>query len=39
MAQDNHVRLTYNEIHKMIARTATTIQAEFAPDVLIAIGE
>jgi hypothetical protein len=35
---DNHIRLTYNDIHKLIGGSATKIQEEFAPDVLIAIG-
>ncbi|PVG04493.1 PRTase-like protein [Serendipita vermifera] len=35
---DNHARCTYNDIHKMIARAAERIQAEFKPDVIIAIG-
>jgi len=35
---DNHIRLTYNEIHKLIGAASTKIQEEFAPDVLIAIG-
>ena len=35
---DNHVRLTYNEIHKLIGAASAKIQEEFAPDVLIAIG-
>jgi len=35
---DNHIRLTYNEIHKLIGAASAKIQKEFAPDVLIAIG-
>jgi hypoxanthine phosphoribosyltransferase len=35
---DNHIRLTYNEIHKLIGASSAKIQEEFAPDVLIAIG-
>ncbi len=35
---DNHIRLTYNEIHKLIGAASAKIQEEFAPDVLIAIG-
>lgn len=35
---DNHIRLTYNEIHKLIGASSAQIQEEFAPDVLIAIG-
>lgn len=35
---DNHSRLTYNEIHKLIGAASAKIQQEFAPDVLIAIG-
>jgi hypothetical protein len=35
---DNHVRRTYNEIHKLIGNAAEKIQTEFNPDLLIAIG-
>ncbi|KAF8478256.1 hypothetical protein JB92DRAFT_2769094 [Gautieria morchelliformis] len=35
---DNHIRPTYNDIHKIIARTSEKITTEFAPDLLIAIG-
>ena len=35
---DNHIRLTYNEIHKLIGASSAKIQDEFAPDILIAIG-
>ena len=35
---DNHIRLTYNDIHKLIGASSAQIQEEFAPDVLIAIG-
>lgn len=35
---DNHIRLTYNEIHKLIGTSSAKIQEEFAPDILIAIG-
>jgi hypothetical protein len=35
---DDHARCTYNDIHKMIAKSAERIQAEFKPDVIIAIG-
>lgn len=36
---DDHVRVTYNEVHKLIAKTSERIQAEFKPDVIIAIGK
>lgn len=35
---DDHVRATYNEIHKIIGRSSEKIAAEFAPNLLIAIG-
>ncbi|KAF8584020.1 PRTase-like protein [Ramaria rubella] len=35
---DNHVRPTYNEIHTIIGHSSKQIAAEFAPDLLIAIG-
>jgi hypothetical protein len=35
---DDHARCTYNDIHKMIAKAAERIQAEFKPDMIIAIG-
>jgi len=38
MLVDNHIRLTYNEIHKLIGASSAKIQEEFAPDILIAIG-
>ncbi|KAF8511842.1 hypothetical protein BU17DRAFT_77478 [Hysterangium stoloniferum] len=35
---DNHVRPTYNDIHNLIKDISEKIAAEFAPDLLIAIG-
>lgn len=35
---DDHVRCTYNDIHKLIAKASERIQSEFKPDVIIAIG-
>jgi hypoxanthine phosphoribosyltransferase len=36
---DDHVRVTYNEVHKLIAKASERIQTDFKPDILIAIGE
>ena len=38
MSEPEHLRMTYNEIHKLIRASAEKI-AEFKPDTLIAIGE
>jgi len=35
---DDHVRCTYNDIHKLIAKASEPIQEQFKPDVIIAIG-
>ena len=35
---DDHVRCTYNDIHKLIGKASERIQSEFKPDVMIAIG-
>ncbi|GAA5862452.1 hypothetical protein JCM1840_004187 [Sporobolomyces johnsonii] len=35
---DGHLRLTYNDIHITIGKTAEKIKAEFDPDIMIAIG-
>jgi hypothetical protein len=35
---DDHVRCTYNDVHKLIAKASERIQEEFKPDVIIAIG-
>lgn len=35
---DDHIRPTYNDIHKIIDRSSKKIASEFAPDLLIAIG-
>jgi hypothetical protein len=37
-AQPKHFRVTYNQVHNLIKRTAKEI-AEFKPDVLLAIGK
>ncbi|TFY56031.1 hypothetical protein EVG20_g9093 [Dentipellis fragilis] len=37
MAEPEHVRLTYEDVHNLIKKTAVQIE-EFKPDVLIAIG-
>jgi hypoxanthine phosphoribosyltransferase len=36
--EPKHIRLTYNQVHNIIKRTAKEI-AEFKPDVLLAIGK
>lgn len=36
---DDHVRVTYQDVHKLIGKTAERIQHEFRPDVIIAIGQ
>jgi hypoxanthine phosphoribosyltransferase len=36
-AETKHFRITYNQVHNLIKRTAKEI-AEFKPDVLLAIG-
>ena len=38
MSEPEHIRATYNDIHKLIRASAERI-AEFKPDLLIAIGE
>ena len=38
MSEPEHLRMTYNDIHKLIRASAEKI-AEFKPDMLIAIGE
>jgi hypothetical protein len=35
---DPRLRLSYNDIHNAIARTAPRIMSEFSPDLFIAIG-
>ena len=35
---DDHVRCTYNDVHKLIAKASERIQSEFAADTIIAIG-
>ncbi|GAA94014.1 hypothetical protein E5Q_00661 [Mixia osmundae IAM 14324] len=37
-ADDGHVRVTYEEIHLIIGKTAAKIRDEFTPDMMIAIG-
>jgi hypothetical protein len=37
-AEPEHFRATYNDIHNLIRARALTIQAEFKPDMFIAIG-
>jgi hypothetical protein len=37
-AEPEHFRATYNDIHNLIRARAPTIQAEFKPDMFIAIG-
>lgn len=34
-----HLHYTYNDIHKLIAKSAAEIAAEFKPTIFIAIGE
>jgi hypothetical protein len=34
-----HVRATYNDIHKLIRAASEKIDSEFKPDLFIAIGE
>jgi uncharacterized protein len=36
---DDHARVTYNDVHKLIAKVSERIAAEFKPDVIIAIGK
>jgi hypoxanthine phosphoribosyltransferase len=36
--EPKHYRVTYNQVHNLIKRTAKEI-AEFKPDVLLAIGK
>jgi len=38
MSEPEHLHMTYNDIHKLIATSATKIAAEFKPDMFIAIG-
>lgn len=38
MAEIQHLRATYNDIHKLIQQSAVKI-AEFKPDLFIAIGD
>ncbi|GAA5907607.1 hypothetical protein JCM6882_004421 [Rhodosporidiobolus microsporus] len=35
---DGHLRVTYNDIHVTIGKTAKRIKAEFDPDIMVAIG-
>ncbi|MBW0544255.1 hypothetical protein O181_083970 [Austropuccinia psidii MF-1] len=35
---DGHFRITYNEIHRTIRKTAAKIRNEFGPNIMIAIG-
>ena len=37
MSEPEHIRVTYNQVHKIIGTTAEKI-AEFKPNLLIAIG-
>ena len=37
MTEPEHIRVTYNEVHNIIKRSAEQIK-EFKPDLLIAIG-
>lgn len=37
--EPDHVHATYNDIHNMIKASAQKIQAEFKPDIFIAIGK
>lgn len=37
-ADDGHLRVTYQEIHKLIATSAARIKSEFKPDLFVAIG-
>ena len=36
-SEPQHLRLTYNEVHNLIKRSAKEI-AEFKPDLIVAIG-
>jgi hypoxanthine phosphoribosyltransferase len=36
-AEPEHFRITYNQVHNLIKRSAQEI-AEFKPDILLAIG-
>lgn len=38
MSEPEHIRVTYNEVHNIIKKTAEKI-SEWKPDLLIAIGE
>jgi hypothetical protein len=38
MAEPEHFRITYNQVHNLIKRSAEEI-AKFKPDVLLAIGK
>ncbi|GAA5972736.1 hypothetical protein JCM11641_002998 [Rhodosporidiobolus odoratus] len=35
---DGHLRVTYNDIHVTIGKTAQRIKAQFDPDIMVAIG-
>ncbi|KAA1087933.1 hypoxanthine-guanine phosphoribosyltransferase [Puccinia graminis f. sp. tritici] len=35
---DQHVRLTYEDIHRTIADASETIRDQFGPEIMIAIG-
>jgi hypothetical protein len=37
-AEPEHFRITYNQVHNLIKRSAKEI-AEFKPDILLAIGK
>ncbi|KAH8920139.1 PRTase-like protein [Atractiella rhizophila] len=37
-ANDNHIRVTYQEIHTLIGNSAAKIKKEFQPELMIAIG-
>ncbi|KAL7007217.1 hypothetical protein EMMF5_003056 [Cystobasidiomycetes sp. EMM_F5] len=37
-ADDGHLRVTYNDIHKLIKNAAEKIKTEFRPDLFVAIG-
>ena len=39
MGEPEHLHLTYNDVHKLIERSAKSIATEFKPDLFIAIGK
>lgn len=38
MPEQEHFRITYNEVHNLIRSSARKIQEDFKPDMFIAIG-